>query len=275
MATSPDNYTVYIYVISNSSDPYDENSYIGSTSDIKRRMKTHKSLCNIGVHRKKLYDYIRKHGGWECFDYNIIHQQEVSSINEQFKIEQDHIDSWEPTLNDQKALVIGDYAEYLKNYKHKWYMKNRDRELKKAKDAYAKNPDKKKKAAKEWREKNKERDTATRKAYRDSHKEEQKQLNKAWREKNKAEIKADKARKYQEQKAQGFIKIACDCGSTYKKGTKNRHEQTAKHKQWATRDNPVPEGKIRCPCGAIVSRYGIRRHERGNPHKKWAALERA
>ena len=268
--------TAYIYMINNVGDPYDDNCYIGSTWDLKKRMYKHESNCISKTKKNnlKLYKYIRENGGWDNFEFTIIDEKLVSSMKERLELEQEHMDIWSPSLNDQKAIVMGDYEEYLTSYKKQWYLKNREKELKKAKEAYAKNPEKKKKVAKEWREKNKERDRATRKAYRDSHKEEQKKLNKAWREKNKDKLKIQKAAKFQERKAAGIPVITCECGSTYQKGKKNRHEKTAKHKQWVDRNNTdIPDGKVRCPCGAIVGRSVIRRHERGNPHKKWLATQ--
>ena len=109
---------MYIYKLY-SIDPNDDNVYIGSTTDFKQRMRSHKSRCNNEKQRSYnhfIYQYIRKHGGWDNFQGEIIHEFECTDDKHKRKVEQEYINKFGNGLNSDKAYQPLERKEYLKQY---------------------------------------------------------------------------------------------------------------------------------------------------------------
>lgn len=80
--------------------------YIGSTTNLKRRMNSHKNSCINYLqpnHHFKLYEIIREHGGWENVEYSIVGLHEVESRCEAMVQEQKYIVKNKANLNSMSA----------------------------------------------------------------------------------------------------------------------------------------------------------------------------
>lgn len=56
--------------------------YIGSTKDLKHRKGQHKATCNVEGnphYHYKLYEHIRKNGGWDCCDITPVEEFECET----------------------------------------------------------------------------------------------------------------------------------------------------------------------------------------------------
>jgi len=94
--------------------------YIGSTKDIKQRKRQHKFCCNNTSshrHNLKLYQYIREHGGYSSWKYEIL-EHITTSINkyELHDLERKAIQDMKPSLN----CIIPNRTdnEYYEDNKH-------------------------------------------------------------------------------------------------------------------------------------------------------------
>jgi hypothetical protein len=95
-------------------------SYVGHTTDMRRRKANHKSICNNEkdqAYNFKLYQNIRANGNWE--NWQMIPLEEFSCQNKiQACIrEQYWIDTLQAKLNNEKAYSgFENRDEYKKNY---------------------------------------------------------------------------------------------------------------------------------------------------------------
>lgn len=221
-----------VYAICNINDEYDENTYIGSTTQrITTRMYTHKSYCVNGKD-KKLYNYIRAHGGWKCFDYTILGVKIVNSQSEQLELEQEWIDSWEPTLNERRAHITPEQTAIKK----KAYTEANKEHLKaKSKEYYKNNFEKIAKKKKQYQQENKEKLDAYHKEWAKENKAHLKEYKKKYYEANKAKTAAQWKKRYAKDKekirAKQKIPWTCECGTVVQKVAKYNHLKTAKHKR--------------------------------------------
>jgi len=93
-------YTIYKISIN-------DNNYIGSTNDFRRRMTEHRKVCNNPNkkgHNCKIYKMIRENGGWHMCNCKILEQVEYITKNEILVIEQAWIDSYNPNMNSCSAF---------------------------------------------------------------------------------------------------------------------------------------------------------------------------
>ena len=124
--------------------------YIGSTNDLKRRKMEHKSHCNNEndrYHNYKVYQYIRDHGGYSSWKYEILeHIRNSINVYELRNVERKYIEELKPGLNsdipnrtikeyynDNKELLnrrhkqyYQDNKELLKQYKKQYYQNNKE-----------------------------------------------------------------------------------------------------------------------------------------------------
>ncbi|MCR9134291.1 MAG: hypothetical protein NXI08_17115 [bacterium] len=107
--------------------------------------------------------------------------------------------------------------EYMKIYLKHYYENNKDRI---------------KQQNKEYREANKDDIQIQRKAYREANKDTIKEKDKKYQEANKDKIKETKREYYELNKNKLNEVIQCECGSSYIKKGKNRHEKTLKHQEY-------------------------------------------
>jgi len=91
---------MYIYKIY-SIDENIKQFYIGSSKNVKRRFREHKTRFNCGVKNcnDKLYDFIKSNGGFEKFKYDILEEFENITLKELHIKENDYIKNLKPTLN--------------------------------------------------------------------------------------------------------------------------------------------------------------------------------
>lgn len=82
--------------------------YIGSTSNFNRRKFQHKKSCYNRRDKKywlKLYRFIRENGGFDNWDFIILAEPIIETLQEGRNIEYEFISSLKPTLNIQKNLI--------------------------------------------------------------------------------------------------------------------------------------------------------------------------
>ena len=73
--------------------------YIGSTNDIKRRMKEHSREFNGGNKYGRLYGYMRRNGGWDAWTFEILETKECEMRRHRFTREGELIREHNATLN--------------------------------------------------------------------------------------------------------------------------------------------------------------------------------
>jgi len=170
--------------------------YVGSTTNFRTRKSQHKSSCNKENNRdydRKVYQFIREHGGWENWDMILIEKVNVNDGNELHKEERKWVEQLNATLN----------CNLPSRTDNEWREENK--ETKKYYD-------------KQYREENKERKKYNDKQYRENNEEYLKQYKKGYYEKNKKQI----LEKYKE-------KIQCPiCNSISTKGNLKKHQKTMK-----------------------------------------------
>lgn len=120
----------------------DDMIYIGSTEDIKDRMRHHKIRCNNIKHSKynyKVYKYIRDNGGWDEWKYEIIDEVEVALREDAGIYEGEYIIKY----NAIKKLNVGVAGRCLnkskKQYHKEWREQNKDDIKQKKKEKYQQN----------------------------------------------------------------------------------------------------------------------------------------
>jgi hypothetical protein len=94
--------------------------YVGSTNDIKQRMRNHKSNCNNSCNRYsnyKLYETIRANGGWSNWIHVIF--EKYNGSKSELKIrEQYWFDVIKPDLNTNHPYrCITYWEQYNKKYR--------------------------------------------------------------------------------------------------------------------------------------------------------------
>ena len=108
----------YFYKICSLDNEY---IYIGSTTNFKNRMITHKSNCYNKKSVKynfKLYSTIRRNGGFNNFCFNIIKSIETDDKKNVLKQEQELMILYNSNLNTIKSFMSDDdRKQYLKQYR--------------------------------------------------------------------------------------------------------------------------------------------------------------
>ena len=96
----------------------DDNFYIGSTNDFKRRKINHRKNCKIRNY--KLYNYINENGGWDNFKMEVLEY-----CLEYQEREVELIKQLQPSLNTR--LYNCNEKEYQKKYRKKYHEENKDK----------------------------------------------------------------------------------------------------------------------------------------------------
>ena len=131
-------------------DPSIIDSYIGSTTNFKKRIYAHKDCVNnykSRKHKYKLYQFIREHGGWNNFIITPIIKYNCETKLEVAQHERFYIDAIKPSLNDQIPLRT----------RKEWIEANRNKVNKYANNYYHGNKDKCLAAQKKWVDSNKDK----------------------------------------------------------------------------------------------------------------------
>jgi len=106
----------YVYKLFN---PDCTEFYIGSTTDLKERKRCHKYCCtneNNSKYNMELYKYIREHGGYSNWNYQIL-EHITTSINkyELRDLERKAIENMKPSLNCK--IPNRSKNEYMEKYR--------------------------------------------------------------------------------------------------------------------------------------------------------------
>jgi hypothetical protein len=133
-----------IYTIQHKEIP--ELLYVGSTSSFSIRFKVHKNNCNnpnSQQYYQKLYEIIRKNGGWNAFEMSIYKKNPCYNKDALLMVEDKVIDELKPLLNKNRAfLTVAQKKQYQIDYKKKnkeklykyyrlWTIANNDKEKQK------------------------------------------------------------------------------------------------------------------------------------------------
>ena len=183
-----------------SKNPDDNEYYIGSTNNIHRRQKEHKSCCNnknSSDYNKKVYKYIRENGGFDKFDFEILEIGEYEDKKLLHERERFFIEQNKPSLNNNiPNRTKEEWREVNKENKKEHYQKNKEH----YKEHYQKNKEIINNRAKEHYQNNKEKI-------------------KEYYQKNKEKINEKKREK-----------ITCEvCNCVITNGVKARHNKSQRH----------------------------------------------
>ena len=143
-----------IYIIK-CKDKSIKDCYIGSTTNLKKRIINHKSDCNnenCGNYNRKVYQFIRNNGNFDNFYFEILEDDiEFNNRKELNKIERYYIEEFKSNLNvelpcrtkkelkELKQKLRKKYKDYDKQYridnkeKMNEYAKHKTREYRKIK----------------------------------------------------------------------------------------------------------------------------------------------
>ena len=170
----------------------DKKVYIGSTIDLKRRIRLHRKRCNnekCKNYKNKLYQYIRENGGFNEYEFIILECYVCNFKHELYDREDDYIKNYPNNLNSQRAYLTGrESKEKIREIKKKYYIDNKEKINENFKKYYDKNKEKISKRSNEYYQNNKDIINEQRKE-----------------------------------------KITCECGSIVRKGLIARHRKSLKH----------------------------------------------
>jgi predicted GIY-YIG superfamily endonuclease len=178
--------------------------YIGSTSNIKRRISEHKRSCNnenSESYNQYKYTFIRENSGFKNWTYDIICE---CTSEDRYKMERWYIENTKDT-NLNKCIPNRsrkEWREVNKEYAKQYNQLNKEKKLE---------------IQKKWREKNKEK----LKEFYQLNKEKIKDKNKNYQELNKAQISEQRNKKHN-----------CECGGKYTNINKLRHFRSIKHQKF-------------------------------------------
>ena len=129
-----------IYTIQHKEIP--ELLYVGSTSSFFIRSNVHKNNCNnpnSQQYSQKLYEIMRKNGGWTAFEMSIYRKNPCYNKDALLIAEDRVIDELKPLLNKNRAyLTVAQKKQYQVKYKQKnkeklcryyklWCLSNKDK----------------------------------------------------------------------------------------------------------------------------------------------------
>ena len=212
-------YKGHVYIIICNVNP--KIYYIGSTfNELKQRWKCHKknhinseTKCSISKYfeKYKIENFTMK----LLKSYNVY--REHNKDNKHLRAyEQLWMNKLRDCCNERNSFNI--LWKKDKQITDRKYRKKNTEHLKITKKEYY---DKNKEEIKKYAEENKEKISKRTKIYREKNKEKIKIMKKEYCEEHKEEIR-EKAKE----------KMTCDCGSTFRKCQKKRHERTIKHKNY-------------------------------------------
>jgi len=110
-------YTIYQIVCN---DVNITETYIGSTVNLKIRIRCHKTNCNnpkSECYNLKVYQFIRSNGGWNNWKFIILETKECKDEYEAHRIEQSYINSLKSELNDRSSYTGLTKQAYDTQYK--------------------------------------------------------------------------------------------------------------------------------------------------------------
>ena len=251
MPKTPIDYSkTIIYKLVNKEDIYDENIYIGHSTNMVQRKRQHKKCCcnpNNKEYNDKKYQYIRENGGWDKWDMILVEKYPCNDVNEAKARERHWIKELKSKLNIYEPCRTmkewrEDNKEKIKEHRenNKERMKEyRQNNKEKIKEQYIKyreaNKQKIANKKKEYYENNKEKICEKKKQYYENNKEKINQKHKEAHENNR-ESRNQKTREYYENNKEEINqkrkeKTTCECGSVVSKHHISTHRKTIKHQE--------------------------------------------
>jgi hypothetical protein len=113
------NMTITYYKLKHASDET-KKVYIGSTDNIERRIRSHKSHYNVQKKQLKLYSYIKSNGGWDAWTFEILEQEEIGGDDyKRYEKEAMYIKKYDANLNtimpvrDLRRQICGSCGEEI------------------------------------------------------------------------------------------------------------------------------------------------------------------
>jgi predicted GIY-YIG superfamily endonuclease len=104
--------TVTYYKLKHASDETKQ-FYIGSTDNIERRIKGHKTNYNTMAQQLKLYNYIKSNGGFDAWTFEILEQEEIGGYEfRRYKKEASLIKQHDAKLNTTMPAPSYDIDDY-------------------------------------------------------------------------------------------------------------------------------------------------------------------
>ncbi len=105
-------------------------NYIGSTTNIDRRLREHKSRCydvNCSEYKCKLYNTIRKTGGFKRWITVVLEKKYCHDKNDRLITEKDFIKNYNCMKCNKNIPIIleEERKQYNKKYQHNYYMKQK------------------------------------------------------------------------------------------------------------------------------------------------------
>ena len=101
-------------------DPSITDVYVGSTTNVNKRRYKHKYFCydeNSSKYNFKVYDFIRKNGGWDNWDLVVIEEYPCENKIQMLQRERHHLEQLQATLNSKYPYRTKEEAkEMMKNY---------------------------------------------------------------------------------------------------------------------------------------------------------------
>lgn len=180
----------------------DKKVYVGSTINLKRRIRDHGQNCNnekSKAYNYNLYKYIRENGGFNEYEFIILEFYICNFKHELHHREDDYIKMYDNNLNSKRAyLTRQEYKKKISEINKKYFNENKEKVYKKNKKYSDKNKDKIAKYKQEHYENNKD--------------------------------------KINEQRKE---KITCECGSIVRKQHIARHRKTLKHIAYIQKNNVI------------------------------------
>ena len=115
--------------------------YIGHSTTLTKRTWSHKHNCKTTSEKDfnlPVYKFIRDNHGWDNWSVVLIEKGSFQNVFEARKRERELIEELKPSLNTHLPLDHND----MKQYKHDWCLKNRERLCQNKKQYYQENKEK-------------------------------------------------------------------------------------------------------------------------------------
>jgi len=235
MPKTPIDYSkTIIYKLVHKEDIYDENIYIGHSTNMVQRKRQHKKCCcnpNNKEYNDKKYQYIRENGGWDKWDMILVEKYPCNDVNEAKARERHWIKELKSKLNIYEPCRTmkewrEDNKEKIKEQYIKYREANKQKIANKKKEYYENNKEKICEKKKQYYENNKEKINQKHKEAHENNRESRNQKTREYYENNKEEINQKRKEK-----------TTCECGSVVSKHHISTHRKSIKHQEWLKNNN--------------------------------------
>ena len=108
-------------------DPEITSTYVGHTTNFRKRKNQHKSACNVSIEKNniKLYETMRNNGGFENWKMIELEKKICVDKRDAERFEQEWIDKLQSKLNMIKAFR----GENQKEADHNYYIENKEKRI--------------------------------------------------------------------------------------------------------------------------------------------------